>query len=446
MEANSSKNIEEESIDKILCSIKEKGFNEKIIKKDLGIDIIVKKYYSQKSAIIEFKGKEYVIESHSRNITFNDGQKSIVKFVRNYEHLKEIIDKLQFKAFNTTNNEEKESIDSLTSENGEMEIYNIFLDETIDQIYKDKPELEKLIDKFKQRYSEKIIYISDLSLNSSFYFPINKDHKIDLKILGIFKDEFQRFFVKDCSILYVVGPKGTSKSLFLMNYCYEINHYYKRPLLYINYRKLKDLSNEKKKNILKKEIIYLFFEQNSLESFYKEKPYEKIKSEKLLQFIYDFIKYLLDIYKNYFTKKIAVVIDNFDEDDDNEIIILQNLINLIKKEENQFKMKLILSGRCKFMNKKQLLYLKNELNMKKTNQREMLLYYNIELIESDESDTSNIYNGKNNNMNSLPLYYFNRDISKNIDDLKKIRVEEEKEFCKKFNAYGMYYSIFYEGR
>ena len=63
----------------------------------------------------------------------------------------------------------------------------------------------------------------------------------------------------------------------------------------------------------------------------------------------------------------ALVIDNFEEDDDNEIIILQNLINLIKKEENRPKIRLILSGRCKFINKKQLLYLKNELNMKKTN-------------------------------------------------------------------------------
>ena len=62
MEANSSKNIKDISIDKILCSIKEKGFDEKIIKKDLSIDIIVKKYYSQENAIIEFEGKKHVIE------------------------------------------------------------------------------------------------------------------------------------------------------------------------------------------------------------------------------------------------------------------------------------------------------------------------------------------------------------------------------------------------
>ena len=202
----------------------------------------------------------------------------------------------------------------------------------------------------------------------------------------------------------------------------------------------------KKKIFFKKEFIYLFFEQNSLESFYKEKAYQKIKSEKLLQFLYDFIKYLLDIYKNYFNQQIIFGLDNFDEDDDNEIIILQNLIDLIKKEENRPKIKLILSGRCKFMNKKQLLYLKNELNMEKKNKREMLLYYNIKIEESYESDESDLSNGKINNMNSLPLYHFNSDNTNNIDELKKIRITEEQEFCKKFNVYGMYYSTFYEGR
>ena len=77
--------------------------------------------------------------------------------------------------------------------------------------------------------------------------------------------------MKDSSILYVAGPKGNSKYLFLMNYFYEINQFSKRPLLYINYRKMKDESQEKKKNIFKKELIYLFFEENSLESFYIKK-------------------------------------------------------------------------------------------------------------------------------------------------------------------------------
>ena len=55
-----------------------------------------------------------------------------------------------------------------------------------------------------------------------------------------------------------------------MNYCYELNMLEQVPLLYINYRKMKEFSPEKRKNIFKKEIVYLFFEENALKSFYKE--------------------------------------------------------------------------------------------------------------------------------------------------------------------------------
>ena len=215
MEVSTRKNDKEKDIDKIFCSIKERKFDTEKIKKDLGIDITAQKYYSQISAIIGFEGKDYIIKPESRNISFNDGQKSIIKFVCNHKHLKEILNELHFKAFNTTIDEEKESIDSLVSENDEMEIFNIFLDVNIVNIYKDKPELEKLKNHFKQRYCKIIKYISNLSLNSSFYFLDNKNDEINFKILLIFKNELHRFFAKDCSILYVVGSKGTSKSLFL---------------------------------------------------------------------------------------------------------------------------------------------------------------------------------------------------------------------------------------
>ena len=171
------------------------------IKKDLGIDITVKKYYSQESAIIEFEGKDYVIKSESRNITFNDGQNSIVKFLCNHEYLREILNELQFIAFTASINEGKESIDSLDSDNYETEILNIFIDVTIKNIYKDNPELEKLKYHFNQRYCKIMKYISNLSLNSSFYFPDNKNDEINFKIFLIFKNDLHRFFAKDCSIL-----------------------------------------------------------------------------------------------------------------------------------------------------------------------------------------------------------------------------------------------------
>jgi hypothetical protein len=250
----------------------------------------------------------------------------------------------------------------------------------------------------------------------------------------MFIKDINRFFVKDCNILYVVGPKGTSKSLFLMNYCYERNEVNSEPLLYINYRAIKACQKKnEKKNIFKKELIYLFFSEDELEKFYKRKTYEDITSEKLLKFIYNFIKDLLDNFENHFKKRILVVLDNFDDDNEEEIIILNNLITLIKEEDNRKKIKLIISGRCSFMYKKQYYYLKDELNIRTPNNREMLMYYNIELNKS-------IINDDNINNMILPLFYFNTRNQNNLNDI----IEEEREFCNEYNTFGMNYAILNE--
>ena len=255
-----------------------------------------------------------------------------------------------------------------------------------------------------------------------------------------------------------------------MNYCYEKNEVYKYPLLYINYRTLKSANNYKRKDLFEKEFIYLFFEEKVLYKYYNEKNYYSIIKEKLIKFIYDYIVHLLNIYETIFNKKITVVLDNFDEYEDGDIDVLNKLINLIKSDGNRHKLKLIISGRNEFIYSKQLLYLKNELKSDKPINREMLLYYNIELNksngsngsnesnsskksknyngsnksnssnesnesyssnESDESYSSNEYDeintktsDKTNNMNSLPLYYFN--IKKqNYDKMKDILINKE---------------------
>ena len=68
-----------------------------------------------------------------------------------------------------------------------------------------------------------------------------------------------------------------------MNYCYDINEDYKQPLLYINYRVLKESNNEKKKNIFKKEFIYLFFDEVLLNNFYSYLNIGKNHSLRLIE-------------------------------------------------------------------------------------------------------------------------------------------------------------------
>ena len=435
-ETNLDKKEDEKPIDEILYLIKEKKFDEDTIKKDLKIDVKVKIKYSENYGCIEYDGKKYDIEKKSRMITFIDEEKSIntKKFIYSRYNLKEVIDKLEFKSLNISENDE----DSLGSQINEKEILKIFENESIIKIKKDKPELEKLKDKFKGRYSERREYISDISLNSSSYFPENKEIAINFTIFETFKSKLDIFFVSNGNILYITGPKGTSKSLFLMDYCYTLNEFHNIPLLYINYKYMKELTIEKKKNIFKKEFLYLFFEENALINFYNQKAYETIKTEKFLKFIYDFTVYLLNIYKNTFNNKILLVIDNFDEDDESEIIILQKLIKLVNKEENRLKIRLILAGRCNFIYEKQFLYLKNELDIETSNKLELFLYYNIQLNEPNELNKSD--------MNSLPLFFFNQKIQDNEEAKKLMLIDEEKKFCNKFNAYGMHYSILNEGK
>ena len=164
--------------------------------------------------------------------------------------------------------------------------------------------------------------------------------------------------------------------------------------MYINYREIIKLTPNQKKNLIENEMIYLFFEEKELEYFYKSKPFENIKKVSLVKFIFDFITKLLNIFENIFKNFILIVIDNFDEDDENEIQNLKNIINLAKKQENSDKIKLIISGRYKFIYEIQNLYLNNKLDNKET-----FFYYNIEL-------------NKNRDMNSLPLFYFNKNKKK----------------------------------
>ena len=160
------------NIEKNLCSIKQCKFQKNIIKQKYDLDIKVIIYFSEKSAIIEYNGKKYDIKPQSRKITFRDGQKTKEIFIYSEEHLKEVLNRLEFKAFNIINDEN--SCDSLDSENNNSEIFDIFLNESITTIFKDKPNLDKIKEKFRQRDIKFKKTISDLSLNSSFYYLNNK--------------------------------------------------------------------------------------------------------------------------------------------------------------------------------------------------------------------------------------------------------------------------------
>lgn len=113
------------------------------------------------------------------------------------------------------------------------------------------------------------------------------------------------------------------------------------------------------------------------------------------------MEYLLNTYKNYFKKQIILVIDDFDEDYKE----IKNIIDLITKENNRPKIKLIISGRSEFMYSKQLLYLKEESNKKSVLNREMILYYNIKSNENNDNNETNLEEEKNFVKNLIFMEY-----------------------------------------
>ena len=197
---------------------------------------------------------------------------------------------------------------------------------------------------------------------------------------------------------------------------------------------MKNLDSKKRKNIFKKEMIYLFFNENILRDFYQEKYHRIIISDNNIIFcLKKFLENLIKIYENVFITKspIIFIIDNFDE---NEKLIcdeMENIINLVKS--NSSKIKLIISGHSDFINNKLMLFTENN-HFLKNKDGNVLLNYNIKIDTENEIKT-------------LPAFYYRKDL-KNLNDteIENILLDEEIKYCEKFNILGMFYSILNNGK
>ena len=124
METIQSQEKEKEfEIEKILCLIKDSNFDINDVKQKLKMDLDIKITLSfAKSALVKIGNEFYDVRPESRVFNFKDGEKCKKIFIYSESHLKEILNKLQFKTFNISNEDE----DSLDSENNYNEIHNIF--------------------------------------------------------------------------------------------------------------------------------------------------------------------------------------------------------------------------------------------------------------------------------------------------------------------------------
>ena len=213
-------------------------------------------------------------------------------------------------------------------------IFDVFKQENISIIYKIEADERKIKDLFNSKNNIKWEIISDVSLNAGFYYPENKNDKLNLNIFSKNIDKLKSFYWRDNrNILYLLGPKGSSKSLFLIHFCVIFN-IMPIPTLYINYKILKNLDEKKRKYIFKREIVYLFHDFERFKDFYNAKYHRLIEGEKdeFLHCLKEFIQTLLNIYENTFDENtILIIIDNFDEDNENLFSEMENLINLVNE-------------------------------------------------------------------------------------------------------------------
>ena len=374
--------------------------------------------------MVNFNGKHFRFEKGNRIINFIINGESQKRFIYSYKYLKSVLKELNIDYYSTTSEEKLNN--SMDSEISDKEIFNIFDNIEITTIYKVKTKSDIIIDKFKKRYPDDIELISNLSLNAKFYYPENYNDELNFDYLEKYDKEITKNFIYESEnyILYLIGPKGTSKSIFLMEFFLMYNMD-ENPTLYINYRKIKNLSLKERINIFKKEMIYLFFDEMTLREFYRGKYHKIIKSEiNFLSGLKRFLEGLLKIYENTFpNKKIILIIDNFDENDNKFYNEMEKIIELVKYNGN--KIKLILSGNCKFINNKLKLFLINK-NFSSAIDNQILLNYYVK-IEN------------NNEIKTLPAFYFRKNL--NDSELEEVLLKEEMEYCKKFNVFGMNYAV-----
>ena len=172
----------------------------------------------------------YQFQKESRVIDFIIEGNSQKRFIYSSEYLKSVLEELNIKHY-SIKEDEPNNFKDISSE----EIYKIFNENNISTIYKIKASIEKIIDKFKSRFTEEINKISDLSINAKFYFPENYNDAFESDLFlkennQNIKMDIERNIWNE-KMIYFIGPKGNSKSIFLMYLFLFKNKISKYPLL-----------------------------------------------------------------------------------------------------------------------------------------------------------------------------------------------------------------------
>ena len=320
--------------------------------------------------------KKIILYNTSRIISFVDDNHRIIykKFICNPDILSKVLKELGFKSYytrinknsnndNISNKEREKEIDSINSEISLGDPSIILNDESINVIYKDniKPILRE--EKYNNRFKGYIKVLKDLNNNYEDYYPNNCNNEF-MNLNEYDKASLNLFNFKDSKatkILYLYGPKGCSKTTFLL---FLINKFSisQTKTLYFNYNYLKDKNFVNMKKTIYNEILYFCLNIKEMKNIELFKIFDGIDQTKnSMEIIYQLLVNLFKVIDGDENCKRIIIIDNINNlnEKDEAFLSLNNIKQLILRKNNNFK--LIISGNGKYFNKQ---FIKSYENLK----------------------------------------------------------------------------------
>ena len=358
---------------------------------------------------IIYCNKEFKLNDKSRVINFylqNGEVKS--RFIIDSIYLRKVLNELKSPSFTV-----KVGRNSNVSIN---DFKSTFDDISIVDIFCEKKSYIMTIENFRKRDSQKVDLIKDINLNMQEYFKEDSE-----KIIIPF-DEYDQYYNKlmnflvfnEINIMYFLGPKGCSKSLFLNLFAKKL---IVRDLtkLYINMKYVKEVQDLKTlKKTLYKEFLYSITEEEEIETVYNWRIFDQISLNNSTNFVYKLIEKFINLHEQNLDKEIVVIIDNYIIENESEQSDLEEIIDFMNKK-NHTKYKLIISGDGKFFRKKLKYHFLNEIKNLKFQQ---VLFMNFNKVPKFDSVLTD-----NNAENNFLL--------------------QEEEYLNKYDFYSLFYCFNY---
>ena len=396
-----------------------------------------------------------LLGNEARIINFIDKEQKIIyiHFIHNVNYLSEVMEKRNFKSYyispeeykikihNLSNSEKEQQDDSSNpySISSSQNILMVFSSLSIQIIYKyyNTPILSEK--NFQNRFIKKINKLKDLSNTAKYYYK-NIDQQF------ILFDEYDNIITKKISeftyyskalVLYLYGPKGSSKSTFLI-YSRNLLNALKINTLYLDVNTIKRKDNIERKRIILHELLYLFKDVTEMKEIEKKKIFHNIAytGDDPLQYIYYFLQNLFQavIFKDNkydYKGKIIIIIDNIYDENNKVKESIESIISLTDKFMGN--VKLIICGNGRYFNEKFI-----ELYKSKCFQT-IGHYQNSLILSIDKQNIEKQIKNSNEFLKySLKFNYLYKD-NQNILDFENKIIKEEEKYLEKYDFLGLFF-------